>query len=490
VFANDSSQSRAESVQHRKEIIFHVDSVNEAVLIAAACVDRTERGKLVKMFPRPESMNHPVHRVIWGAIVALERKGLEFDLETIRTLDPGVDLEYLGAIVEARPRLPPNIEHHIERHHSDRQRIQVSTGPLAELTEGIIDPRVPQETLRARARQIVAILEGGGTGGQHFVSNADVTTRMFESIQAAQEGKYAFPYGMECLDKTTTGDPKTSPGASPGHVTTITGSSGSGKSIVAIHAIAGLIAQKRKVLAFMPEMEEVPTKKILIGILLNISRTDIFRGRLTEEQIEAMKKMAVKVDRYLQFMGNPFGTGEGESNDKNLDIVQSHIAQYGAHVFVADLWDRIIVDERPQSEKRALLRTQAMAKELRVHMILSAQDKLKETEKQDDKRPTRANIKGSSAWVDISDRIFGVFNPSLWKDVPGNVREIICLKDRWNPGGFWSVEVDYDVEKGRLGPGFREQEYHPPGSASTSSAMDDFSPIRSGTGRRRRKNGQ
>ena len=72
-------------------------------------------------------------------------------------------------------------------------------------------------------------------------------------------------------------------------------------------------------------------------------------------------------------------------------------------------------------------------------MVLVQQQKLKEVEQRDDKRPTRDTIKGSSAWVDVADTILGVNLPSLWKAVPEDMLEIIVLKQRY---GRWPLLME------------------------------------------------
>jgi hypothetical protein len=85
------------------------------------------------------------------------------------------------------------------------------------------------------------------------------------------------------------------------------------------------------------------------------------------------------------------------------------------------------------------------------------QQRLKDIELRPDKRPTREGIKGSGAWTEVPDNIFGVHRPALWKPVPDNVLEIDVLKQRY---GKWplAVEFDWDPDRGQISGG-RSVEY-------------------------------
>jgi hypothetical protein len=155
--------------------------------------------------------------------------------------------------------------------------------------------------------------------------------------------------------------------------------------------------------------------------------------------------MMRKISRYVVFLENPFnrliGERKGASNERNLDVLHAYIADSGCDVFVADLFERCLVSTDPDDEKHALFRTQAMVEECDVHAILVAQQRLKDIEQRADKRPTRDGIKGSSAWVEVPDNIFGTNRPALWRQTSDDVMELHVLKQRV---GRWPMMIEFD----------------------------------------------
>jgi hypothetical protein len=134
------------------------------------------------------------------------------------------------------------------------------------------------------------------------------------------------------------------------------------------------------------------------------------------------------------------------------------------------LWKRCLRQTKPEEEEDALLRQQSIAKETNVHCILVQQQRMKDVELRDDKRPTREGIKGTGAWVEVPDTILGTHRPALWKRVDDDKFEVVVLKQRW---GVWplAIEFDWNGEYGMITNG-RVVPYDPPGT--TSNEADDW----------------
>jgi hypothetical protein len=161
--------------------------------------------------------------------------------------------------------------------------------------------------------------------------------------------------------------------------------------------------------------------------------------------------------------------GEKLSNARNLDVVHGYIADSGCEIFVADLFERCLVNDEPSEEKAALFRLQAMTEELNIHTIATAQQK-KDVATRPDKHPTEEGIKGSGAWGEIADNTFGVYRQYQWKPVPDNTIEIDVLKQR-DGKGMLAVEFDWDADRGMISGG-RTIEYERPGAASNANSLD------------------
>lgn len=476
-----------------REVVVTFDVVNEQCIIAAACVDDAARRRLVQLIPQPDAFLATENRAAWAALLELERRGLGFDPAVIQQIaGDTVDVAYLTMLAEQRPEVPPNLDFHVDQLHWDRCRATATSGPIAALVDSVRDPRESPDRVRALARQVSVAFEGHGTRA-YLADGGALVTDMMNAIRQRAAGFAVYEYGVEGLDwkePEVTGAEKERrciPGAAPGQITVITGVSGSGKSVLTAHVILGLARQKRRVLAYVPEMGAELTLELLACLSLNFSRTDLILGRLNFDQEALLEKTARRIARWVTFLKNPFGRvrGRKESNEGNLDVIQGYIADSGADVFVADLFERALVDDEPNEEKRALFRIQSMMDECKCHGVLVGQQRLKDIEQRPDKRPTREGHKGSAAWVEVADTMIGVHRPALWKRMDDTVIEAICLKQRHGKWP-WAVEFAWDPERGSIRDG-RTIAYDPPGMAGVSTEAEEWT---SATSKSRGKSGR
>lgn len=245
---------------------------------------------------------------------------------------------------------------------------------------------------------------------------------------------------------------------------------------MAVHLALGLARQGRRVLYAAWEPGEGMTIELAACISLGWSRSVLLDGALSEEQLATIGRRMADIGKRVTFMDNPFFRRDGQgkpSNERNLDIIEEHVAASRADVFIADLWERCLESDRPEDEKRALFRQQAMVKDLGAHAVLLAQQR-KDVEQRADKRPTREGIKGSGAWFEVADNLFGTHRPALWKAVPDDKIEIAVLKQRW---GKWPlcVEFAWDPDRGMISGG-RSVAYEHAGEASELDAAVSSKP--------------
>jgi replicative DNA helicase len=443
--------------------------VNEQVVIAACIVDAEARRRLTQSL-RPESFLVEEHRPIWAALMDLERQGLAFDWATLEQLAGGrANLKYLRELAGQRAEAPSgeNLHHHVQAMGWDRRKAIAVQGPLNSLIEALQDPAHPPERVSALARHVAESLQGSGKSFTR--ERGELVASMVAEIRKRREGHACYPYGVDGLDfyeegyvddrgRELGGRHRLIPGARPGQVTVLTAVSSGGKSTLAAHIALGLGRQGRRVYYGAWEPGGDMTMELLACISLGISRSDVSEGLISDEQIEQIRERAEAIGEYVTMMENPFqrAVAGKESNARNLDLVQQHIVESGCEVFIADLWERCLVDDDPSEEKRALFRMQAMAKDLGVHMILLAQQRMKDIETRADKRPTREGIKGSSAWVEVADTVLATHRPYLFKKVDDDRLEVIVWKQRW---GKWPLVVEFDwdadfasIARGRSAP--------------------------------------
>lgn len=469
--------AKSDEKEKPKELVVPHDVVGEQVLLAAAALDAKARETLLSKLT-PDVFVDEQHRVLWSALGELHRQRLEYDPATLqRLVGDRARVGYLAELCELRPEVPKDLGWHVDQVLWDRQRINAAIGPIKSLLEALRNPSEAPERVRALARHVGDSFAGKSGSGRWLSDPSELVRSQTEEIKRRIAGHAAYPYGIRGLDFDLEKDElRMLPGAAPGQVTVLTGTSGGGKSTLAAHLTLGLARQKRRVLYGSWEMGGGMTLELLACISLNMSRTNLIQGNITPEEYGKLEDRMGVIAQYVRFMKNPFRRTRGDSirkehaNERNLDIVQEHIADSGCDVFIGDLWKRALKDASPEAEEEALYRQQAMAEEMHCHCILLQQQRLKDIEQRADKRPTREGIKGSSAWVDIADTIIATHRPAQWKTIADNKLEIFILKQRY---GRWPLGVEFDWD-GSLGSisGGRSILYEAVGTQQSGSDED------------------
>lgn len=448
--ADDLAAPPPPKVVGGREMVVPVDPVNERAVLAAAVVDEGARAALLRKV-RADHFLVKRHATLWAALERLHRAGVEPSPSALAR-ETGVAVEEVGVVLDgAAPGRAA--DYHVQALLWDKQRTLAAEGPLRDLLEKLRDPRAEPERVRAHARRLAEALSGTGSGRFLFDSRELARSHAAE-IRERAAGRRHYPYGIPGLDYTEDGARRLLMGAAPGKVTVVTGLSGSGKSTLAVHLALGLARQRRRVLFGAWEPGEGMTLELAACISLGWSRSAVLAGALTEEELQTFEQRMAQIGEWVTFMDNPFfrrDRGEKASNERNLDLVEEHIATARADVFIADLWERCLESDKPEDEKRALFRQQAMVKELGAHAILLAQQR-KDVEQRADKRPTREGIKGSGAWFEVADTLLGTHRPALWKKVDDVVLEVPILKQRWGPWPL-CVEFAWDADRGALAGG-------------------------------------
>lgn len=473
------------------KVVLPFDATNEAIIVAAAYVDAAGRSVLLSRLV-PDHFQQREHREIWTAFQEAERRKLVIDLALLEQLASGDAAKYLAELAEIRPEPPKNLAYHLQCVLWDHARITASRGPVPAFIESLRDGKAEPDRVKGLARSIVQCFEGYEDRRYLLDGGALVRDQMRE-VEARAAGRSCWNYGMPGLDYVDRSGPKETwrrrmiPGAAPGQITCITGVSGAGKTTFTANAVLGISfpgwadgdfeATGRSLLYGAWEMQGGMTLEIMAGMSLGWSRSEMLDPRpaspnraaspiLTEDgRARLQERMGVLAAR-IKFLANPFRrrAGEKASNERNLDILHGYISDSGCEVFVADLWKRCLRSTEPDDEEEALIRQQMMCEETRVHGILLQQQRLKDIEQRQDKRPTREGIKGTGAWVEIPDTIIGVHRPFLFKRVDDDKLEGIILKQRY---GGWplGIEFGWNADTG-LVTGGRPIDYDRPGTVN------------------------
>lgn len=462
------------------ELVLQADALNEQVVVAAALVSPEFRATAAR--EAPEVFLVPEHKIIWSAVRECVRLGLSPDPATLSRLsNTEVNVTYVAEILQARPHPPASKDllFAFEQLRWDKQRHTVLTGPTNAFLESVRKGEEPAR-VHGLARAIASSLEGWGSR-KHLLDGEELVRKQVIEIRERMSGKAVYPFGLKGLDyyEPSPGqDPKTVkrrilPGAAPGLVTVITGSTGSGKSTFTARLALGLMRQRRRVLYGAWEKSGGATIELLACMSLGWSRSDVLAGRLSEEQLGVFAQKMSELRPYVQFLENPFRRTRGEklSNEHNLDELHGYIADSGCDIFIGDLFERCLVRDEPNEEKQALFRLQAMTEELRIHSMICAQQR-KEIAGRPDPRPTVEGIKGSGAWAEIGDNILGIFRQSRAKPVPDNALEAYVLKQR-DGTDMLAIEFDWDADRGMISGG-RAIEFERTVSFGSSNQVDSF----------------
>lgn len=453
-----------------------IDAVSEATLIVTACADRDARDRLARRLG-PEHFLDPKHRLIWAGIQKLHAKGLDFDVPTLRAfVGEQVPGDYVGQLLTYRPPESTNEDFHVQKVLWQRVRAEAAAGPLTALLDALRKPQEEPHRVAALAHSLARTLDDSAADDMRFLAPKGETTRLaMAEIRRKRSGIAVFPTGIDALDyfeASTTLAPRwmpvapngrkyrLMPGAAPGLVTTLTGVSGSGKSAIAKLLALLQAGQGRRVLygAWEETKDEVLAE--MAAISLGLSRAAVRVGHVTDEEEARLERRMGEIEALVSFLDYPFERQPSQSRDpaaqalRNMDTLQKFTERSAADVVFCDLFDRALDSDDPRVAKPVLFRVQGNAKQTRAHHFLLAQQKIKGFEgerRRRDFRPTRENIMGSQAWVDISDAIVGLYRPYLYRgaSVGEDVCELIILKQRRGP---WPmiVEVVLDMDRGRI----------------------------------------
>ncbi|MFA5052787.1 MAG: DnaB-like helicase C-terminal domain-containing protein [Parcubacteria group bacterium] len=434
------------------------DVLNEQTILAAAIVDPKVRAELASRV-RAEHFQDTDHALAWASILRATAQGHDPSPTAIVQLSGGkLDKKYLEDVVAANPKVPRDIRFHIDALQWDMTRAKAVQGPLSELLRALQDPGMSQERVRALAKQIPISFQGSSSR-THLRDGAKLVADHRAVLRQRMNGIGLYPTGIEGLDRyppnslddngnDVSGQPLLVPGLEPGKITTVTAISGGGKStIVAKLALnqARMCAEREcgKVLYGAWEMSPADVLELMACISTGISRNRVKTGQITDAEWKLLCNTMDAIAQWVKFVDMPFHKERGvrHTHDEVLDVIHGYIADSGASIAIFDLWRRAFRRMKDESdEQEALYRQQAIAEETNCHCLLVQQQRLKDIETRQNPMPTREGVKGSSAWVDVSDTMIGVYLPGLMKRVSRNVIQLLVLKQRY---GRWPLTIEY-----------------------------------------------
>lgn len=471
------------------------DPVTEQVILAAAIVDRPARKKLCAVL-RADSFFAEGHPEAWDLIRELERLNLDYDPATVQQLSGGeVDASYLDGLALQRPKVPPNINHHLDVLRWDRARVECIRGPMSGAVEALADPTSKPSTVVSLVRAAATMLEGHGSL-KYLRDPGQLVREQMAEVKRRRNGEACYEFGFEGFDRYADGPLEGQwrmiPGVAPKGMTVVTGAPGSGKTTVTAAAAVKQANASRRVLYGAWEQGSGLTLELCASVSLGMSRTALSTGAITDEQEVALEAEMERLSEWIRFFELPFDRGAAETakkweiNNKRLDTIYEYLVATAPDVVIFDLYRRAFGDFDPDAEELALYRQQAMLQETNCHGILIHQFK-KEAEQRDDKTPTREALKGSGAWFEVPDTVIAIFRESMWKNVPDDTLKAFILKQR---KGVFPLAVDFpwDADRGLLGVGMCADVPRPGTKGSIDGFLDgDMNPAQLAASKERRK---
>lgn len=486
----DGDASQSSKPKAALAIPEHVyDAILERTILCAALADAKTRDALTRSIA-PDEFLVSEHSPLWRGLRAMTDRQLAPDPLSLRRFvaEEGEVADAYIAGLEAEAEVPPNLAHLVETLRWDATRARTIRGAVPELIRELRDPKAKPETVAIAARAVLRAVERGGGGGG--VRRGEELARSYRAeirTRVAQGNFWSLGMGAAM-------DARLTEGAMPKRTCVVAGLSGSGKSTWVANMAVRLARQDRRVLLGCWEMDPDSYLDLMVASVTRIELKRVVNGSLTPEEVGRIEKAIDWLTSRIRFMPNPFYRSERQqkgggrkTNDRNLDLLEGHIAESGCDVGVWDLWERLLVDISYDGVTSALFAQQNMHERYNIWGVIVSQLRGKDVERRADKRPTRDGIKGTGAYVEVADLILGIHREAQFKRVPDDSIEAICLKQRKGEPN-WAVAHDWSGAQALVSGDGREVAFDPGLEASAEfgdAVVGDMKQIR--TGGRNRK---
>lgn len=436
-----------------------ISPVHEQVILGTMLKDPKCRARLVKSMSA-EDFYVQAHRSIFAAIQELHEEGLEYIPATLKSFLPPEDeyggITYLEKLLVLSAN--ENIDFHVDKARWDTIRNTLLTDRIPALTALLQDPRTTPDVIS----HTLKTLEGYSHTDDDsiLITGKSHIARYNAELYARGSGANIRSTGYMALDRKLTSPCK------PGWVTVVAAAPSIGKTTFCLN-MATRQSSRRKVGYLAWESGATPATDIICASELKIPLSTLLKHpeKLTRKQTEAKDELLEKLfdnNNMFSFLKRPpkrifKKKSPWEINDAVLDWLDGVLETWGVDQLYWDLFEKLLADRRPQAISWALDRVQEIAQEHHVHITLLHQILLKEAEKQNDKRPTRYNLKGSGGYVETPDFVFGLYRRAIYeRGVNDDELELHCLKQRMGPFPF-RIVFDWEGRYGRVSGGREEQ---------------------------------
>jgi replicative DNA helicase len=423
------------------------DIANEQAVIRAAMADLVTRRKVFGAVTADDFIGS-IHRALFKALLACG----DGEIDTARIMlkagssDAG-GREYIEDVFDLE--VPADVDEHLFALRRDSARAHARTR-ADELVKVLADKTLPYEACEKAAVAVISRLRAPVVERS---SGAALSGEYIDTLKARWSGDVTFrSVGYDILE------PVLFEGFGPGVFCVIAGRTGNGKSSFAVDMVHRLLAgeNKPRILVLPLEVGAIRFMDLLVARATGIDIELLVKrpGDLEIKQrkyVQRIVKKLVGTDDRLVVMDNPFyELGGSHSNDDAMDMTERLVAAGRYDIVLTDLWDRKLTDDRPQAVSACLKREQQMTKRYGFCSIAVHQMR-RDLEKEKDKRPKLHYLKGTGAWEECGDLVFGVHREKEYK--PHMMRDIIeieILKQKGGDSGF-VMEADFEPWIQRLG---------------------------------------
>jgi replicative DNA helicase len=436
-----------------------VAPTHEQAILGTMIADSKIRRKLAKsLSPNIFFLNQ--HKLIFAALQQIVQERLEYIPATLKSLIPPGEAWDGVAYLDKLSKLSAveNIDYHVSHAEWDTIRNTLLTDRIPNLQAQLQDVREDSDSIYNTMKNMLGIVRqtsssAVATGQTHIAQyNAD--------LYARNSGNNIRTSGYMALDRKLTSPFK------PGWLSVIAAAPSIGKTTFALN-MAARQAKKWKVGYLAWESGNNAATDIICASQLKIPIIDLIKRphkiprKKKEEQAELLDNLFGK-NGNLSFLNRPPHSLLQEKqmwaiNDTVIDWVDSQIEEWGIDILYWDLFEKMLADRRPQAIAWALDRIQQLAQKHNIHIALLHQILLKEAERQDDKRPSRYNLKGTGGYIETPDMVFGLYRRAVYeRGIEDSELELICLKQRLGPWPFRLI-FDWEGQYTRVSGGREEQ---------------------------------
>jgi replicative DNA helicase len=423
----------------RNEVRIYADVENEQRILAAMMRDRIILREMSLGLDSNAFIGER-HKTIFRTLRDIEMQGLDFDLEAFSQIGRKRNyggLEYLRKILKGYPDIPKNIDFHVKQLRTDSIKYGLRVGGIQELVDLTEDPTADLDRIsdlvseinRAISSRIEGEVKSGNELREYYLS--DFNNRIKKSSFV--------PTGLSWLDE------KLTEGLARQKMSIWTARPSIGKTTVAANIAYRLAVKNGKRVLYIPiEPGTISILDCMVSLTTGIHLNNIIKN---PDELSAKKIKKIQDGIY--------SITENENllfwmKSLRFEQLPALIRRHKTDVVIYDLWQQMLPDTEQHTIEKYLLRTRLLGVDEDVHQMLLHQTK-RDVDFRKNKRPTRADLKGSGGYEENADLIIGLYRGKYYdKTLEEDIMEFGIPKQR-RGSAFDVCYYDFDGGYGTIG---------------------------------------